>query len=113
MLANQPGPWGPWVYVRWESLSEVTNKLAELHPPGTLWWGTNKPKWKRDSWYVHGEDEIPMERIVRTVLPEPNDIEVLGHSDGLKLENAAAPRRYRERPTEDAVNRDAESIVNG
>jgi len=113
VLANQPGPWGPWVYVRWESLSEVTNKLAELHPPGTLWWGTNKPKWKRDSWYVHGEDEIPMERIVRTVLPEPNDIEVLGHSDGLKLENAAAPRRYRERPTEDAVNRDAESIVNG
>jgi len=82
VLGNPPGPWGPWVYVRRESLSEVTKKLAELHPPGTVWWGMNKSKWKRDSWYVHGEDEIPMERIVRTVLPEPNDIEVLGHKEG-------------------------------
>jgi len=40
-----------------------------------------------------------MEAIVRSVLPEPNDIEVLGHKEGLELENAAAPRRYRERPT--------------
>ncbi|MGH9895056.1 MAG: hypothetical protein ACREA0_24350, partial [bacterium] len=74
-------------------------KLAELHPPGTVWWGINKSKWKRDYWHVHGEDEIPMESIVRSVLPESNDIEVLTFEEGLKLENASAPRRYRERPT--------------
>ena len=101
VLANPPGPWGPWVYVRWDQLSEVTKKLGELHPPGTVWWGINKSKWKRDYWYVHGEDEIPMEAIVRSVLPKPNDIEVLTNEEGSKLENASAPRRYREQSTKE------------
>jgi len=98
VLGSPLGPWGPWVYVRRDQLSEVTRKLAELHPPGTLLWGMNKSKWKRDYWYVHGDDAILMEAIVRSVVPEPNDIEVLSIEEGARLENAGAPRRYRDRP---------------
>lgn len=99
--ATPPGPWGPYVYVNWESLSIVTRELAKRFPPRTVLWGINKSKWKRGHWYVHGEDEIPMEEIVTAILPKSTEVEVLSNDEGSQLENAMAPRRYRDRPRKD------------
>jgi hypothetical protein len=96
------GPWGPYVYLSWDELSIVTTELAERYPPGTVIWGMNKSKWKREHWYIHGEDEIPMEEIVRSLLPG-DEIEVLTAREGSRLESASAPRRYRDRPNEEQV----------
>jgi hypothetical protein len=92
------GPWGPWVYLPYGQLGSVTKILAERYPPGTVLWGMNKSKWKRDHWYIHAEDEIPLEEIAREVLPASTEIEVLLFAEGLALESAAAPTRYRDRP---------------
>jgi hypothetical protein len=62
----------------------------------------NKSKWKRDFWYIQGEDDIPLEEIVRAVLPESRAIEVLTDKEGAELENPAAPRRYRPRPSKES-----------
>lgn len=94
------GPLGPWVYFPKQEFSTVTRALIAEYPPGRAIWGTNKSHWKRDFWYVHGEDEIPMEAIVRGALKGKagNLVEVLSLEEGLELENATAPRRYRDRP---------------
>lgn len=92
------GPFGPWVYVPRERLGEATERLGALFPPGTIRWGTNKSKWKRDYWYVHGEDSIPMEQLVREVIIEPEQVEVLSFEEGLRVEKEGAKRRYRDRP---------------
>ncbi len=94
------GPYGPWVYVPRQDLSTVTEAVIAEYPPGRAVWGINKSKWKRDHWYIHGEDEIPMEEIVRKALRgrKGGTIEVLPFAEGAALESAAAPRRYRDRP---------------
>lgn len=96
--ATPTGPWGPYVYLLWEDLSTVTRELVKRFPPRTVMWGMNKSKWKRGHWYVHGEDEIPLEEIVTTILPKSTEVEVLSNDEGSKLEHAMAPRRYRDRP---------------
>ena len=100
--ATPTGPWGPFVYLSWDDLSIVTRELAKRFPPRTLIWGVNKSKWKKDHWYVHGEDEIPMEEIVKATVPQRTEIEVLSNEEGSNLENAAAPRRYRDRPKKES-----------
>jgi hypothetical protein len=100
--ATPIGPWGPRVYLRWEDLSTVTQRLSELYPHDTVRWGMNKSKWKKDFWYIQGEDDIPLEEIVRAVLPESRAIEVLTDKEGAELENPAAPRRYRPRPSKES-----------
>jgi|GEM_PF-1120885 len=92
------GPWGPWVYFPKAEFSAVTRELAKRHPPGTVHWGTNSSKWKKDYWYVHGEDEIAMEEIVRSAVKDKDLIEVLPNEEAIELEKASAPRRYRPRP---------------
>ncbi len=47
---------------------------------------------------MNGEDHIPMERIVRAAVKDQRLVEVLSFGEGLELENAGAPRRYRQRP---------------
>lgn len=93
------GPYGPWVYFPVEQFQAVTQEVARRHPPGSIWWGTNKSKWKKGYWYVHGEDEIPMEEIVRSVVKDKGSVEVLSFSEGIGLESASAPRRYRDKPS--------------
>lgn len=92
------GPFGPWVYVPWVRLGEVTERLIASFPPGTTRWGTNKSKWKKDYWYVHGEDSIPMEQLVREIIAEPEQVEVLSFEEGLRVEKEGAKQRYRDRP---------------
>lgn len=94
------GPLGPWVYFPTQEFSTVTRAVGTQYPPGRAAWGVNKSKWKKDFWYIQGEDEIPMEEIVRKALKGKagNLVEVLSHDEGLTLENATAPRRYRPRP---------------
>jgi hypothetical protein len=91
------GPMGPWVYFPNEEWSAVTQELAKDHPPGTAHWGTNRSEWKRGHWYVHGEDDIPIETIVRRAVKDQKSVEVLPLNEGMALENATAPRRYRQR----------------
>ncbi len=92
------GPLGPWVYFPKEKWSAVTQELAKDYPPGTAHWGTNRSKWKRGHWYVVGEENIPMETIVRRAVKDKKSVEVLPFNEGMALENATAPRRYRQRP---------------
>jgi hypothetical protein len=92
------GPWGPWVYFPVTEFNAVTRELALRHPPGTVHWGTNKSKWKRDYWYVHGEDEIQMEEIVRSAVRDRDLVEVLSNEEASELERSSAPRRYRSKP---------------
>lgn len=97
------GPQGPFVYFPPEDWTTVTRALHEQYPTGRASWGTNKSRWKRDHWYVNGDDEIPMEEIVRGALKgRPKDsVEVLTFQKGLDLENESAPRRYRDRPAKE------------
>lgn len=94
------GPFGPWVYFPTEVFGSVTKELVKDFPPGTVHWGTNRSKWKKGFWYVHGEDTIPMEQIVRRGLKGKHRdlVEVLTFAEGMELEKAMAPRRYRPRP---------------
>jgi hypothetical protein len=99
-VAGTPfGPWGPWVYFPAAEFSEVAQELAKRHPPGTVHWGTNKSKCKKDHWYVHGEDEIQMEEIVRSAVKDRESVEVLSNVEAIELERASAPKRYRARPS--------------
>lgn len=75
------GPQGPWVYFPKKDWSAVTQELVKDFPPGTSHWGTNKSKWKRDHWYVVGEDHIPMEAIVRRVVKDRGSVEVLPYDN--------------------------------
>jgi hypothetical protein len=92
------GPLGPWVYFPQEKWSAVTQELVKHYPPGTAHWGTNRSNWKRGHWYVHGEDQIPMETIVRRAVKAKKSVEVLQLSEGMALENATAHRRDRREP---------------
>ena len=92
------GPWGPWVYFPVEDFDAVTRELAKRHPPGTVHWGTNRSKWKKDHWYIQGEDEIQMEEIVRSAVKDKVSVEVLPNDEAIELEKSSAPRRYRSRP---------------
>jgi hypothetical protein len=92
------GPFRPWVYFPKERWSDVTRELVKAYPPGTAHWGTNHSKWKRGHAWVRGEDDIPMETIVRRVVKEKHAVEVLPNDEGLALEGVKAPRRYRPRP---------------
>jgi hypothetical protein len=92
------GPFGPWVYFPVEDFPAVAKELGGVHPPGTLLWGTNSSKWKKGYWYIHGDDEIDMETLVRRAVRDPSVVEVLTPEDGLRVEGGAAPRRYRARP---------------
>jgi hypothetical protein len=87
------GPGGPWVYVPKKEWSAVTQELAKLYPPGTLHWGFNESRSKRGYWYVVGEDEIPMEEIVRSVVKDAGSVLVLPHDEGQGSESSERGRR--------------------
>lgn len=95
------GPMGPFVYFPKEEFRSITEALIHDYPPGAAHWGTNASSWKKGYWYVQGEDRIPMEAIIRMALKgkSTNLVEVLTLQEGLDLENADAPHRYRDRPS--------------
>lgn len=82
------GPYGPFVYYPREVFSSVMEELGKEYPPGTIQWGTNRSKWKKGFWYVHGEDMIPMERIVRRALKgkDRDRVEALSLEEGIERE---------------------------
>lgn len=84
--STPPGPSGPWVYFPKEDWSPVTQELVKAFPPGTAQWGTNRSKWKRGHWWAIGEDDIPMERIVRQAVRDKGSVEVLPMEKGTVLE---------------------------
>lgn len=87
--AGQPiGPAGPWVYFPEEDFGAVTQELVQQYPPGTSHWGTNRSTWKARHWWVHGEDSIPMEAIVRGAVMDPASVEVLPLAAGNAREGA-------------------------
>lgn len=91
-VASTPiGPLGSWVYFPTDEFPAVTRALVELYPPRSVLWGTNRSKWKAGYWYVQGEDEIPMEEIVRGVVTDPSTVDVLSSEDGHRRENVEAP----------------------
>ena len=91
-VASTPiGPMGHWVYFPADEFPAVTRALVELYPPRSMLWGTNRSKWKAGYWYVHGEDEIPMEEIVRGAVSDPSTVEVFSLEDGQRTESVEAP----------------------
>lgn len=86
-VAKTPyGPWGPLVYFPQEDFSLVTQAILKQFPLGTAGWGTNQSSWKPGYWYVNGEDEIPMEQIVKSAATDPSTIEVLDFKEGNERE---------------------------
>ena len=84
------GRWGQWVYFPGDEFAAVSRAVAERYPPRSIFWGTNRSKWKAGYWYVHGEDEIPMEEIVRGAVSDPSIVEVLSPDEGNRRESATA-----------------------
>jgi hypothetical protein len=80
------GPLGPWVYFPEEDFGLVTQAIVKHYPPRTVHWGTNQSTWKTGYWYVQGEDEIPMEQIVRSAVTDPSTVIVLGLGEGAERE---------------------------
>jgi len=80
------GPWGPMVYFPEKDFQVVTQEVVKHYPPGTVAWGTNRSKWKTDYWYINGEDEIPMAKLVRGAVKDKQSVEVVSFREGLDLE---------------------------
>lgn len=97
-VARTPsGPRGPYVYFRNEDWSAVTQELIKRHPPGVAIWGTNRSISKEGYSFVHGEDSIPIVRIVRSSVRDRNTVEVVSSEDGRELERRG-PRRSKQPP---------------
>lgn len=71
------GPAGSMVYFPQEDWQAVSQLLSEEFPPGAAHWGTNASRWKPGHWYVIGEDDIPMEAIVRRAVKDQSTVEVV------------------------------------
>ncbi|MCI0425278.1 MAG: hypothetical protein L0Z47_05415 [Actinobacteria bacterium] len=56
-------------------------------PLGSAVWGTNSSAWKPGYIYIHGEDFIPMEEIVRGAVKDPSTVEVLSFKEGSERES--------------------------
>lgn len=89
------GPLGVFVYFPKDEFRSVSEALVRQYPPGSARWGTNSSKWKKGFSYVHGEDDIPMEEIVRKAVKDKRSVEVLSNEEGIELEKDSAPGRSR------------------
>lgn len=85
-MAPPVGPWGPFVYYLPAESAAVHEILTDRYPPGTVHWGTNTSRWKDGHIYVNGEDEIPMEEIVKNAVKDPSTVEVVPFDQGLERE---------------------------
>lgn len=87
VLAPPSGPWGPTVYYLPEDSPAVHEQLIDRYPPGTARWGTNTSTWKEGYIYVDGEDEIPMEEIVRAAVKDSSTVEVVPFLEAIERES--------------------------
>ncbi|HXV70518.1 MAG TPA: Clp protease N-terminal domain-containing protein [Acidimicrobiia bacterium] len=85
-MAAPVGPWGPFIYYLPRHSAAVHEILTDRYPPGTVQWGTNTSRQKEGYVYVHGEDEIPMEEIVKGAVQDPSTVEVVPFDEGLDRE---------------------------
>ena len=87
VLAPPSGPWGPTVYYLPEDSPAVHEQLIDRYPPGTARWGTNTSTWKEGYIYVDGEDEIPMEEIVKAAVKDSSTVEVVPFLEAIERES--------------------------
>lgn len=90
-VAKTPiGPFGDYVYFPEGEFGNVTQELAKRYPPArsVLWtWGPSQ--WKEGYHYVFGEDEIPMESLVRSAVSDETTVEVVDHKEAWERESEA------------------------
>ncbi len=83
------GPLGPRVYFRGPG-SGLAPELHRRYPPGTVHIGFNHSVWKPGWGYVDAEDEVPLEQIVRSIIENPADIEVVPVWEAARAERRSA-----------------------
>jgi hypothetical protein len=81
-----PGPAGPRVYFRGRG-EGLAPELLRRYPPGTVHIGFNTSAWKPGWGWVDAEDEVPLEEIVRSVIEDPADVEVVPLWDAVEAES--------------------------
>ena len=93
--AAQPpiGPVGDFVYFPEEDYSSVSKAIIELVPPRSQYWVTDRSRWKIGYRYVFGEDDIPLEAIVRGAVKNNESVEVLPEREGKAHERLGDRRR--------------------
>ncbi len=74
VAAPELGPFGPRVYFPAEEYSTVTRALTERFPPGTGHWGWNTDGAGR--YWIDGEADLNLEDVVRSVVQDPDAVEV-------------------------------------
>ncbi|MGH9279974.1 MAG: Clp protease N-terminal domain-containing protein [Acidimicrobiales bacterium] len=82
------GPRGPRVYFR-GSGKGIAPELHRRYPPGTVMTGFNISAWKPGWGWVDAEDEVPLEEIVRSVILDPADVEVVPVWEAAEAERRA------------------------
>lgn len=87
-----PGPLGPRVYFR-GSGEGLAPEIHRRYPPGTVHTGFNTSRWKPGWGWVDAEDEVPLEDIVRSVVTDPADVEVVPVWQAAKAERQAMSLR--------------------
>lgn len=81
------GPFGDYVYFPESDFGNVTQELAKRYPPGrSVVWLEGASHWKEGYHYVFGEDEIPMESLIRSSLSDPTAVEVVDHNEAWERE---------------------------
>lgn len=77
------------VYYLREDSSAVHSELLDRYPPGTARWGTNTASWKEGYINLIGEDEIPMEDIVKAAVEDPSTVLVVPFMEAIEREGRA------------------------
>ncbi len=81
-------PFGPRVYFRGRG-EGLASELLRRYPPGTVTIGFNTSAWKPGWGWVDAEDEVPLEEIVRSVISDPADVEVVPLWQAVEAESRA------------------------
>jgi hypothetical protein len=93
--AAQPpmGPLGDFVYFPEGDYASVSKAITSLVPPRSQFWTADRSRWKTGYHFVFGEDDIPLEAIVRGAVKDKESVEVLPESEGMAQERFGNRRR--------------------
>ena len=89
-------PRGPSVYYLAKDHVKVVMAIIKRFPPGVAYWGFNSSRHKEGFHYVHGEDIIPLERLVRSAVSDRSTVEVIPSEQARELEQPGP--RPRKKP---------------
>jgi len=96
-VAKTPsGPWGPFVYFPAKDHTKVAMAIMKRFPPGVAHWGFSLSRHMEGFHYVHGEDIIPLERLVRSAVSDRSTVEVIPFEQARELEQPGP--RPRKKP---------------